>query len=125
MSGKYWFEPVKRLYIKNCPAVCVLSSRVRAIVVRAWGVFFIKYIGNLPGLTNEFWQSMVFETGRVERPKFNCTSCGKTFCRNQFHLPGLLAHAYNVYVTHVIKHLKKEKLRDHMTVHTGFKPYEP
>ena len=39
MLGKYWFEPAKRLYIKNCPAVRVLSSKVRAIVVQAWGVF--------------------------------------------------------------------------------------
>ena len=37
--GKYWFEPAKCLYIKNCPAVSVLSSRVRANVGPAWGVF--------------------------------------------------------------------------------------
>ena len=31
--------------------------------------FYIEYIGNLPGLTNEFWQSMLFETGEFQRPK--------------------------------------------------------
>ena len=39
MLCKYWFEPVKRLYIKKYPVVRVLSSRVRAMVVWAWGVF--------------------------------------------------------------------------------------
>ena len=39
MFDKYWFEPAKRLYIKNSPVVRVLSSRFRAIVVLPWGVF--------------------------------------------------------------------------------------
>ena len=33
----------------------------------------IKCIGKLPGPTNEFEQSLVFETGEFERPKFDCT----------------------------------------------------
>ena len=37
--GKYWFEPAKRLYIKNCPVIRVLSLRAQPIVVQAWGVF--------------------------------------------------------------------------------------
>ena len=34
--------------------------------------FNIKCIGKLPGPTNEFEQSLVFETGEFERPKFDC-----------------------------------------------------
>ena len=37
------------------------------------GVYFnIKCIGKLPGVTNEFERSLVFETGKFERPKFDC-----------------------------------------------------
>ena len=37
------------------------------------GVYFnIKCIGKLPGPTNEFDGSLVFETGEFERPKFDC-----------------------------------------------------
>ena len=37
------------------------------------GVYFnIKYIGKLAGPTNKFEQSLVFETGEIERPKFDC-----------------------------------------------------
>ena len=36
--------------------------------------FNIKCIGKLPGLTNEFERSPVFETGEFERPKFDCMS---------------------------------------------------
>ena len=36
--------------------------------------FNIKCIGKLPGPTNEFEQSLVFETGEFERPKFDCIS---------------------------------------------------
>ena len=35
--------------------------------------FNIKCIGKLPGPTNEFERSLVFETGEFERPKFDCT----------------------------------------------------
>ena len=35
------------------------------------GYFYIKYIGNSPGLRNEFQRSMVLETGEFERPKFD------------------------------------------------------
>ena len=36
MLGKYWFEPAKRFSLK----IALKSvSRVRAIVVRPWGVF--------------------------------------------------------------------------------------
>ena len=35
--------------------------------------FNIKCIGKLPGPTNEFEQTLVFETGEFERPKFDCT----------------------------------------------------
>ena len=35
--------------------------------------FNIKYIGKLPGPTNEFERSLEFETGEFERPKFDCT----------------------------------------------------
>ena len=35
--------------------------------------FNIKCMGKLPGLTNEFEGSLVFETGEFERPKFDCT----------------------------------------------------
>ena len=39
------------------------------------GVYFnIKCIGKLLGPTNEFEQSLVFETGEFERPKFDCSS---------------------------------------------------
>ena len=34
--------------------------------------FNIKCIGKLPGPTNEFELSLVFETGEFERPKFDC-----------------------------------------------------
>ena len=34
--------------------------------------FNIKCMGKLPGLTNEFEGSLVFETGEFERPKFDC-----------------------------------------------------
>ena len=38
------------------------------------GVYFnIKCIGKLPGPTNEFERSLVFDTGEFERPKFDCT----------------------------------------------------
>ena len=44
------------------------------------GVYFnIKCIGKLPGPTNEFERSLVFETGEFEQPKFDCTghpACG-------------------------------------------------
>ena len=35
--------------------------------------FNIKCIGKLPGPTNEFERSLVFETGEFERPKFDCS----------------------------------------------------
>ena len=35
--------------------------------------FHIKCIGKLPGPTNEFEQSLVYETGEFERPKIDCT----------------------------------------------------
>ena len=35
--------------------------------------FNIKCIGKLPGPTNQFERSLVFETGEFERPKFDCT----------------------------------------------------
>ena len=39
------------------------------------GVYFnIKYIGKLPGPTNEFERSLVFETGEFDRPKFDCNT---------------------------------------------------
>ena len=34
--------------------------------------FNIKCIGKLPGPTNKFERSLVFETGEFERPKFDC-----------------------------------------------------
>ena len=34
--------------------------------------FNIKCIGKLPGPTNEFERSLVFESGEFERPKFDC-----------------------------------------------------
>ena len=37
-------------------------------------MFNIKYIGNMQGLTNEFYRSIVFETGEFERPIFDCMS---------------------------------------------------
>ena len=58
--------------MKNRHRDRALSSRVRAIAVRAWGVFNIKCIGKLPGPMNEFELSLVFETGEFERPKFDC-----------------------------------------------------
>ena len=36
--------------------------------------FNIKCIGELPGPMNEFERSLVFETGKFERPKFDCMS---------------------------------------------------
>ena len=48
-EGKYWFEPAKHLYIENCPAVRVLSSKVRAIVVRAWGVLLHQIYRDFAG----------------------------------------------------------------------------
>ena len=37
------------------------------------GVYFsIKWIGKLPGPTDEFERPLVFETGEFERPKFDC-----------------------------------------------------
>ena len=35
--------------------------------------FNIKCIRKLPGPTNEFEQTLVFETGEFERPKFDCS----------------------------------------------------
>ena len=61
--------------MKNRPADRALNSRVRAIAVREPGEYFnIKCIGKLPGPTNEFERSLVFETGEFERPKFDCIS---------------------------------------------------
>ena len=34
--------------------------------------FNIKCMGKLPGPTNEFERSLVFETGEFERPKSDC-----------------------------------------------------
>ena len=34
--------------------------------------FNIKCIGKLPGPTNKFERSLVFETGEFERPKLDC-----------------------------------------------------
>ena len=45
MLGKYWLEPAKRLYIQNCPAVGVLSSRIRAIILQAWGILTLNIWG--------------------------------------------------------------------------------
>ena len=36
--------------------------------------FYIKCIGKLPGLTNEFGQSMMFETDQFEQPKSHLES---------------------------------------------------
>ena len=36
--------------------------------------FNIKCIGKLPGPTNKFERSLVFEIGEFERPKFDCTT---------------------------------------------------
>ena len=36
--------------------------------------FNIKCMGKLPGPTNEFEGSLVFETGEFERPEFDCTT---------------------------------------------------
>ena len=36
--------------------------------------FNINCIGKLPGPTNEFERSLVFETGEFERPKFDCST---------------------------------------------------
>ena len=36
--------------------------------------FNIECIGKLPGPTNELEQSLVFETGEFERPKFDCST---------------------------------------------------
>ena len=41
--------------------------------------FYIKYIGKLQGLVNEFHRSMVFETVEFERPKFNCSGLIASF----------------------------------------------
>ena len=38
--------------------------------------FNIKCIGKLPGPTDEFERSLVFETGEFERPKFDCICKG-------------------------------------------------
>ena len=44
------------------------------------GVYFnIKCMGKLPGPTNEFERSLVFETGEFERPKFDCNCDVVTF----------------------------------------------
>ena len=40
--------------------------------------FNIKCIGKVPGPTNEFERSLVFETGEFERPKFDCTWLHRT-----------------------------------------------
>ena len=46
------------------------------------GVYFnIKCIGKLPGPTNEFERSLVFETGEFERPKFDCIKAQLTINR--------------------------------------------
>ena len=39
--------------------------------------FNIKCIGKLPGPTNEFERSQVFETDEFERPKFDCINYSK------------------------------------------------
>ena len=64
--------------MKNRPADRALSSRVRAVAVRAGVYFNIKCIGKLPGPTNEFERSLVFETVEFERPKFDCTFIERT-----------------------------------------------
>ena len=45
--------------------------------------FNIKCMGKLPGPTNEFEGSLVFETGEFERPKFDC-KCHKITYKLRF-----------------------------------------
>ena len=58
--------------MKNRPADRALSSRVEPSLFDPGVYFNIKCIGKLPGPTNEFERSLVFETGEFERPKFDC-----------------------------------------------------
>ena len=58
------------------------------------GMYFnIKCMGKLPGLTNEFEGSLVFETGEFERPKFDCIQIQ---LRNLSKTPKLL----QIHLTH-------------------------
>ena len=47
--------------------------------------FNIKCIGKLPGPTNEFERSLVFETGEFERLKFDCKNI--CYTRNIGEMP--------------------------------------
>ena len=60
-----WFE-FERLSHRCSSLRCILTK---------------KYIGKLPGLTNEFQRSMVFEAKEFERPKFDCTTILSKFTK--------------------------------------------
>ena len=66
------------------------------------GVYFnIKCIGKLPGPTNEFQRSLVFETGEFELPKFDCTSR---------YLDDIL-NIYNVYFDNMVSQIYPSELQ--------------
>ena len=54
MLGKYWFEPAKRLYIKIILGSVISVREFEPSLFKPRVYVYIKYIGNLPGLTNEF-----------------------------------------------------------------------
>ena len=66
MLGKYWFERPKLLYIKIALRSMFLVREFEPWLFDPGVYFYIKYIGNLLGLTNEFQRSMVFETGEFD-----------------------------------------------------------
>ena len=70
--------------------------------------FNIKCIGKLPGPTNEFERSLVFETGEFERPKFDCISvCSISFYR-------LVKSVFKLFY-----HQSQQRIKD--LIHNSFK----
>ena len=57
------------------------------------GVYFnIKCIGKLLGPTYEFERSLVFETGELECPKFDCICCLLFFFQHKCYRNGEKIH---------------------------------
>ena len=86
-------DSCKEIFGSSHHRVFTLKSALRTMLwvqefepsLFAPGVYFnIKCIGKLPGPTNEFEQSLVFETDKFERPKFD--SISKTFIGQNYFL---------------------------------------
>ena len=81
---KYLVRAIIEFLHEKIPLRTVLRVREFEPSLFEPGVCFnIKWIGKLPGPTNEFDRFLVSETGECERPKFYC-SCGTKRCTHVF-----------------------------------------